>query len=215
MRRLFARRPIAAFTLAEVLAAVALMGLLALALGWSLTGDARRARQSDVIGRIAQADRMARLAAARLGTPCALRFDLDRQRLGRVEWDAERGERPARGLRLPAPYRIDRVLVCSTARPELGTGNSELGTGNPSSWIGAARTDWGAVDIAYSTAGRSATYAVRLAAKDARGFKTAADAPDDRPTWLVFSGLTGQMVVLHNEDEIEDLFAALTTGGAP
>jgi prepilin-type N-terminal cleavage/methylation domain-containing protein len=201
-----------AFTLIEVMAAVALMGLLAMATVWSLAEDARNYRQADVAGRIAQADRMARLAAQRLGRPCVLRFDLGRQRVRRVAADDGPGEEPAHTLRLPAPYRIDRVLVCSAGVPE-GGGPQPLG---------AARTDWGAVDIAFSTAGRSATYAVRLslasrlarlATKDSGGLKTGADALDSRPTWLVFSGLTGQMVLTNDEDEIENLFAAIATGG--
>lgn len=165
-----------AFTLIEVLAVVTILALVAGATIWSLAADVRRGTCADAIGRVAWADRTARLAARRLGRPCGLRFDLDARRLWRIEDD---GLRTTHEVALPGGYHIDRLIIAATG--------------------GAA--DYGAIDVAYSIAGRSTDYAVHL---------TSRDGSDG--TWIVISGLTGQVTSDLHENEVHNLFTALAAG---
>lgn len=189
------------FTLIEVMAVVALLGLLAGAVVWSMTDEAKRWSRADAAGQIAHADRRARIAARRLGRPCALRFDLDRQVVYRVTLDVAGTEAPGHVLALPVGHRIDRIVFARAA-------SSTFGPGGPA----ARGKDSGVVDVAYSTAGRSASYAVRLVSADRSGGRNAPAGSDDGGRWLVFAGLTGQMVLDHDDDEVDNLFAALATG---
>lgn len=188
------RRP--AFTLLEVMAVVALMGLLACGAVWLLASDAQQASQADVIRRITAADRMARMAAQHSGKTCVLRIDLEQQRLCRVEGDGEAGHASAKAVQLPAGYRIDRIVVASLD-PEGPAGR---------------RVESGAVDIAYSTRGRSVTYAVRLLCTNAAASEGSQGDWGRGGKWLVLAGLTGQPVVVDDEDEVDKLFCTLACG---
>jgi prepilin-type N-terminal cleavage/methylation domain-containing protein len=181
-----------AFTLIEIMAVLALMGLLATATAWSLAEDARRSTRAGVVGQIIHADRMTRIAAQSLGKPCVLRFDLDEQRVWRTAAADGQGSAAAHALRIPDGYRIDRIM----------TSSSPASPGDAGSAAAAGVCDGGIVDIAYSTGGRSASYALRLVSDGADGAKS----------WLVFSGLTGQAVQDQNEDQVDNLFAMLATG---
>jgi prepilin-type N-terminal cleavage/methylation domain-containing protein len=135
-----------AFTLLEVMAVVALLGLLAGAVAWSLAGAARRGARADAVGQIAHADRRARLAARRLGKPCVLRFDLKHQRVRRLD-EGQGGRREeAHALRLSKGYRIDRIVIPSRS--------------------GTKTVACGLLDVAYAPGGRSISYAVRLVRVD-------------------------------------------------
>ncbi len=188
------------FTLIEVMAVVALLGLLAGAVVWSMTDEAKRWSREDAVGRIAHADRRARIAARRLGRPCVLRFDLDRQVVCRVVFDDDGTEMPGHVLDLPVGHRIDRVVFARAA-------SSALVPGGPA----ARGKESGVVDVACSTAGRSASYALRLVSGSGTAPRGApAGRGDGR--WLVFAGLTGQMVLDCEDDEVDNLFAVLETG---
>ncbi len=63
----------------------------------------------------------------------------------------------------------------------------------------AERFDAGAVEIACSSGGRSKSYAARV------------DSPEES-VWLVFSGLTGQMILIEHESDVDDIFALLEAG---
>lgn len=171
-----------AFTLIEVLAVVALMALLAGATVYAMAEDVRRSSREEVVGRLAHADHMARLAAERLGEPVTLRFDLRGQRALRVVGGEGSGRQTSTVLALPPGYRIDRIVMA------------------------AAVVDSGDATVAFSTGGRSASYGVCLISRDdgAEG-KT-------RQDWFVFAGLTGQMTVGLNDDQVDNLFAAVEGG---
>lgn len=175
-----------AFTLIEVMAVVVLMGLLAAATVWSIAGAARRYSRADVAGLIAHADRTARLTAQRLGRAWTLSINLDAQRM----WTSpkESGQRDERSheLQLPASFRIARLFVASQ-------GDQRTGSDNGAGWMSA-----GVAQIACSSAGRSVSYVVELQARDAQ-----------ERSWLVFAGLTGQMTVIDDEDEMDNLLAML------
>ncbi len=172
----------AAFTMIEMLAVIVVLGLLAGAAAWSLAGDAEAATYENVVGKLAHHERTARLAANRLGQTCVLRYNLNAQRISRFD-TADRMATPA--WRLPAPYRIDRIVI---HRPGGGDDAGHHGFGE--------RYDAGTVEIDISRAGRSATYAIRVANNQQQG-------------WLVFSGLTGQMTRINDAQEVDNLFAML------
>lgn len=176
------------FTLIEVTAVIALLGLLAGAVAWSMVEDVRDAAGADAVGQIAHCDRMARLTAQRLGQPCLVRFDLDRQSVVRVV-EGERDPRPgAAGRALPAGWRIDRVVV-----PRGGALPGRVaGDATP------VRAEAGVVDVRCSTGGRSVSYAVALVGPD-----------EGRRQWIMVSGLTGQLTPADDEKEIENLVAML------
>jgi len=167
------------FTLVEIMAVVALIGLIAGATAWSLVDDVKRRSMANVVGQIAHADHVTRLAAQRFGAPCVLRFDLTAQTVQRVMETSQRVDAASHALNLPVGFRVDRIIVAPSQHDR--------------------RSD--TVDVKYSTGGRSASYAVRVASSD--------DA-----TWMVFSGLTGQMIQINDEDELENLFATLAIGRA-
>jgi hypothetical protein len=64
------------------------------------------------------------------------------------------------------------------------------------------------VEIGYSVGGRSVSYAIRLTFTDV----DSQTPPEERGVWMVFSGLTGQLMLVQDEEEIENLFAMLTAG---
>ena len=174
-----------AFTLLEVMAVVTLMGLLAGATAWSLAQDARKSSRAKVVADIAHADRMARLAAGQGGQACRLRFDLDHQRLCRLTGPDDEAQQ-AHAMTLPKGCRIDRVV---TAGPDLAGDTS------------------GATTIAFSSAGRSDSYAVRVVFEDGATGKDATDGLGES-VWIVFAGLTGQTTLVSDEDQLDKLFAA-------
>jgi prepilin-type N-terminal cleavage/methylation domain-containing protein len=181
--------PTRAFTLIEVMIVVLLMGLIAGATAWSLAETARHKTRENAVGLIAQADHMARTIARRMPQPCALRFDLDQQHIVRVQ--ARRGG-PTQSHRvsLGASQRFDRLV--RVAPP--GARQQRAGV----QWLEA-----GAAEIAYSTRGRSESFALRLA------------GPDDRePSWLIVCGLTGQVTFDHDHEDVQETFALLASGRA-
>lgn len=171
-----------AFTLIEVMVVVAVMGLLAAATAWSLAEAAAGRSIADSFDRIAHADRTARIAARRLGEPCKLRFDLDARRIERIA--PERSH----ALRLPRQHRISQLRI---ARAASDDSHDTVGDGAES----------GVVEIDYSSAGRSASYAVRLRWPEGEG-------------WIAVAGMTGQVIRIDEDTEIDNLFALLATGRA-
>ncbi len=183
--------PPRAFTLIELMAVVLLLGLLAGAVAWSLAENVEAAGRADAVGRVVQADCLARMAARRLGRPSVLRIDLEAQRLWRVTpapgGPAGPGAETSHPVDVPAGYRIDRVAVADAA----------------------ATRDAGIVEIAYSTGGRSASYALRLVRADRDETPAGADAPGP---WLVVAGLTGHVSLNHDEADVDNLLALLAAG---
>jgi len=187
------------FTLVEVIAVVALLALLAGATALSLTGDADLAKHSDILDRLRHADRMARLAAQRTGRPQLLRINLDKQRIQRMQ-DTRGGQDTANHpYALPAGYRIAAVVMPDTPdAPGYARTNADVD-----------EVDTSIAEIAFSTEGRSVSYAVRIVS-------TREAAPDEAPNhdrpreWLVVSGLTGQATLHDDQTQIDNLFDALT-----
>lgn len=186
------RRP--GFTFVELVAVIALMALLAGAAAWSMGGEIRRASREDAIVRLAHADRMARLTARRFNAPMTLTLDLDRQRVT-YQLHNEAREQAAQDVQpvmtaLPPSHRLDRVSMLSEG--------------------GVTTLDAGQVEIAVSSAGRSPTYALRLASNN--------DAPrhtDNRNNtpgpWLLVAGLTGQTTHGYDDIEIDNLLTRLAS----
>jgi prepilin-type N-terminal cleavage/methylation domain-containing protein len=191
-----------AFTLIEVMAVVMILGLLVGATVWLMVDDARRASRADAVGRLAQADRLARLAAKRLGAPCVLRCDLDAQRVRRIVRAEGGREEVSHAVRLPPGCRIAEITLPEGPRRSTRARRTRAGR----------TVDAGAVDIAYSTAGRSPTYALRLVCEDGRGRRTDAEGEEHADGWLVVAGLTGQVMVVQDEEEIDNLFRTLARG---
>ena len=176
------------FTLIEVMAVVLLMGVVAGVGAWALVDEAQRSLGDKAIGQIIHADGMARLAGRRLGKVNVLRFDFDKQELSRVTFHDELRESVTHSLKMPSGHRIDRIII-----PQI----SYLANASQNNTF--SEMDSGVLEIAYSTEGRSVSYAVKLVSKDCQG-------------WLIFAGLTGQVTLNNDESKIENLFARLTTG---
>jgi Tfp pilus assembly protein FimT len=173
----------------EVIAVVALLGVIAAAAGWAMTEQVQRSSRDGAVGQLAYADRIARLRARYLGNECTLRIDLDEQTVTRFEHRRDHSPRRGTGLNVPVRCRIDRVLTAGlkdAAHPAQPLGR-------------AGRYDEGTVEIVYSRSGRSATYALRLVTAE-------------QPVWIVVSGLTGQVTVRDHEEQVDNLFALLATG---
>jgi len=186
------------FTLIEVMIVVALLGLLAGATAFSMADSVGRASRAEVIGKLRHTDSMARAAASRLGEPCVLEFDLAEQSLRRISSDGKGSERLAgHVLHVQELYRIDRVVMPLSAAPN----QERLGGGSV-----FANVDHGKARVFVSASGRSVSYAVRLMTKN-----EATDGSREE-AWVLFSGLTGQMTRMKNEEEVEQLFTALASG---
>lgn len=182
-----------AFTLIEVMVVVVLMGLIAVATVWSLAGHSRDASREEVIGRIAHADRLVRMGARRLGEPCVLRIDLDRQEMSRVVSDQGHERRASPTMKVSGAHRIDRVV---TPKIAVSVAAQQSGAETASAAVAS-----GVVDIPIATGGWSASYALQLTAKDG-----------DEKDWMLFAGLTGQMTRIKSEDEMDKVFAYLASG---
>jgi prepilin-type N-terminal cleavage/methylation domain-containing protein len=176
-----------AFTIIEVLAVVVLLGLLAGATMWSMAADVQRGQEADAVSRLASADRSIRLASARLGGAWVLEVDVEAHRLHRATADKRRR---LGSVELPRGCRIVEVVV-------PGKGRAESGDAIPTTW---ARINKGKIPIPYAD-GRSKTFALRL--------KSGSQEQDQ---WMIISGLTGQVTLTHDDREIDNLFAMLTTG---
>ncbi len=170
-----------AFTLMEVVLVVALLGLMAGATTWSLAASAQRGSREHAFGQLAGLDRAARLTAERLGEPVVLRFDLDKQRVRRFVVSERDRHAASHTLTMPRGVKIDRVVTAGSD----GRGGADADT----------------FDVAFSTGGRSVSYALKLVADDPRTAQ-----------WMVVGGLTGQVTMGFDEDEVDNLFATLAAG---
>ena len=175
-----------AFTLIELMAVVVLIGLLAGAATWSMVWQASQATRTDVISRIAHADRMARLAAERSGRPCELVIDLDRQTLGRRMLREDGSVERAAEVQLPREFRIERVIRSDPAGAKQRS---------------AQRFERGQVTVGYGPGGRSRSFAVMLKDKQ-------------QTDWLVWAGLSGQVIQTHDDKEADNIFELLGGGGS-
>lgn len=102
------------FTLLELLAAVAVMGLIVGMTAWSLTGRLTGARMEEVIGQVAAMDGWARQAARNSGRAVRLVFDL---RAGTVA-RADREGMLSSQYRLPAGYSLLGLVRADAPRPD-------------------------------------------------------------------------------------------------
>ena len=176
------------FTFIEVIAVVALLGILAGGTAYYLADQVQASSSDSAVGQLAYADRLTRLRARRLGRECVLRFDLDEQAVTRFENRHGELQRRSAGLNVPVRCRIEQVWTVGLV------GQSE--TGAPGR---LARHGTGVVDVAFSPAGRSATYALKLVSGPSA-------------VWVVVAGLTGEVTVEENEKQLHNLFTTLATG---
>ena len=132
-----------AFTLVEVIAVIAVLGLLAGATAWSMADDVRQSSLNDAVDRVAHIDRSARAASIRFGQPGELVMDMQQQTLTR---SLGRGfaVTEAHPVHIDGPATVDRVLILSHRRPIV------------------ERTEHDTARITYTAAGRSRSYAVRV-----------------------------------------------------
>ncbi|MGB0766890.1 MAG: pilus assembly FimT family protein [Phycisphaeraceae bacterium] len=186
------------FTLIEVMAVVALIGLLAAATAWSLADDARSASRADVIDRLAYTDAQARTAARRFGSS-TLRLDLNRQRIWIESPSLATGEtETSHALAMPMGFRLDAVTWID---PTPMTRDSSRRRAR-------VTEDKGDIALPISSEGITRTYAVRFTgpASDAQQAQTQAPRAS---TWLLFAGTTGLVTTHPDEDEIETIFDTL------
>ncbi|QDU70609.1 pilus assembly FimT family protein [Mucisphaera calidilacus] len=134
-----------AFTLIEVLAVIVILGLLAGATAWAIVAETRTVTRDEVIDVLTRTDHTARLTARRLGQPCELRIDYERQNLRRVMLLPDGTTERAHLVTLPDSCRITPIrLPAERTRP-------------PS-------TDKQV--IAYATDGRSRDFGIEVAVED-------------------------------------------------
>ena len=127
------------FTLIELAACVAIVGLLAAAVGLSLSGAEKLTRFEDVVDQLRTVDALTRAHAQRFDRPTRLVFDLETGTITRVgELDLDDDETLSTSWSLPRGFAIERI--------ELGGEES------------VERQ----VAIGFSPAGHSPTYALRL-----------------------------------------------------
>lgn len=186
------------FTLIEIMAVVVLMGLLAGGVAWSLAGESQRMTRGEVVSKLSNADATARLAAKRLG-PATLRIDLDTQQVWVVTREAGSAEpRPGHSMMLPPGYRIDEV---SWVDPVESTGDRGV----------MRRQDVvsGRVDLPVSSGGLGRTYVLKLVGPGTDPETGELIEDSEQATWLLVSGLTGQVTVEDEPETIDNLLALL------
>jgi len=190
------------FTLIEVMAVVALLGLLAGATVWSITSDADRATQSDATSRLTHVDAMARLAARRFaGT--TLHIDLAKQAvwyapLG-IAPDAADADPRSQSTTMPGRHRIARVWLVELPKS----------SGTVRAAPRVEQIDSGQVAISVSANGHSTTYALEVVGPSPAGSQANTNNADYTTVWLLFAGLSGQATTHHDEKTIQDIFARL------
>lgn len=188
------------FTLIEVMAVVALIGLLSAATAWSLAEDAGRVRHDEVIKRLSYTDVMARAAARRLG-PSTLHIDLDRQRIWVVS-PGERGDQTeaTHALKMPGSCRIQAVrwVDPSPMRQERSRDQREIVVESS-----------GEVVIPISGEGISRSYVIHLRGQEQLG--AGSDVDRDGDAWLLFVGMTGQVLNEQDEAKIQTILEMLAS----
>jgi prepilin-type N-terminal cleavage/methylation domain-containing protein len=159
-----------AFTLIETLAVIALMAILAAAVTVSLAGAARAARVEDVAERFVAFDRSTRDVAKQFGRTPALRFDVNRGTVHRID-----GDREAAPLRLGGEVRVTRVIA----------------RGRDAAY--------GDVIVRFSALGQSPSYAVRLTGQNGERWLAFAGLTgqalvvrDEREAQDILSAVTGE-----------------------
>ncbi len=182
------------------MAVVVLLGLLASATVWHLTQDVRQHARKGGLGSYAQADAMARAMAQRRGTTVALRFDMDTQQITMRPLQAQSHEPDAPPRNLPSSCRLERVLVAELSHAD------------------ADKQEWreersGVAEIAIAPEGHSSTYALWIAWTYPVPTTDPDASADAAPlgAWLLFSGLTGQMRILHDDEQIKQIFTHLAS----
>jgi len=189
------------FTLVEMLAVVAVLGLLAGAVAWSAAGNVRRGSRREALDRVIHADRMARLEARRLGKGCLLKFDLSTQRISAFGGVYTVRKHPSRVLNVGPTCRIERIWIAGRAQES----DANVPQSPQTKW---KRVRSGSVNVEFSTAGRSVSYAAKVVFDGQAGEEGLGDE-----VWVVFSGLTGQATTIEDDDrKIEKLFATVVAG---
>jgi len=179
----------AGFTLIEMLAVVVLIGLLAGAVAYSMTGEVRRSSREDLLGELEYFDRITRTAARRFDEQRVLAIDLDRQRVRRIDRPGKWDEKASARIAVGDGLSIDRVWIAAgDATPLRANGRTE-----------ARQEADGEVEVPFDPMGQSATYAVRIAGPERTG-------------WIVFAGLTGEPTRTDDDQAVDRLFESLERG---
>ena len=161
-----------AFTLLEMLIVIVVMALIASSATLSFKTPMQHAAQSDAVQMLKHFDHAARQAATQFHRPMQMSFDLEKQRVSRLEHDAATAT-----MLMPRGVRIT----------ELRTADHRiLDFEHP---------------IPISESGISMTYALHLTG-------------NEFDQWILFTGMTGDVISGINETELDNIFKTLATRGA-
>lgn len=187
------------FTLVEMIAVLAIVGLLASAVVVSLRGVSRPAREREAVERLIATDARARDHARRFRRPSQLVVDLgDPSRLYNL--DTQTQEPVGTGTTLGAGMHLSCLKLQDQT---ITSGQVAL----PCSSRGQTPSYGLAID-------RPAAPASRGSAPTSGGVSPPSGGGGRGPTWLLVIGATGEVVHLQSEQEI-DAFFALTTPTRP
>jgi len=169
-----------AFSMIELLAVLVILSLLGSFIAVSVSGALHQRDLDDVRKSVIHIDRLLRWHARDLGRETVLEIDIDTQTLT-VLWPTE-----------PSAFRDETAIVAQLHLPE----EVEL----ERLWINGSARDRGAgsaMRVRCTAEGLAESYALGI--KDMNGMTL----------HLLFAGLTGEVVEMEDEHEVEAMFVAL------
>ena len=172
-------------TMIELMVSIMIIGLLAGTVTLSLRGMSQRFKREDVVQQIKHIDEQVRLHARLHGVGGQLRFDLrdDVSVIIYVPVGSESGNKE-RKWEITKPYRLSEVRVVGgeVSRSQIA--------------------------LPVSQDGVMLTYAAKLE-RDEKTSVQISDLEQDDMVWLVFVGMTGQVLETNKQEEVDAiLFAA-------
>ncbi|QQE11325.1 type II secretion system protein [Planctomycetota bacterium] len=181
-------------TMIELMVSIVIIGLLAGTVTLSLRGMSQRFKHEDAVQRIKHIDEQVRLHARLHGTEGQLRFDLRHEQSTivyvPVGGDAKEREIKKREWEVAQPFRLDEVRIAGgeVSRSQIA--------------------------LPVSKDGVMLTYAVKLVREgDAVDVNSNATTEEQGGNfrgrgWLVFVGLTGQVLETNKQEEVDAILLA-------
>ena len=161
-----------AFTMIELAVVLMIVAISAAVVTLRIDGPMHRAQMEDVVGRVAQFDRLTREYARQHDRALRLVVHVGDREIRRT--NARELENLGASLILPGGFRIEQMRL-----------RGEVAADRRSS-------------LACSRHGLTPTYALQL-----RG-------PGGELRWIVFAGLTGELIDVEEEWQVQEIFDALT-----